>query len=148
MSGKKSNARRTPRAPLSPAAHSDIIRHATIYVQSMAAYQAGFKADATGNFAYAGAKGSQPGGRQLHKADKSLRKLVAISPACMAGRAPLTREELYAKAAVLTVVTQQMEVFSEPNRFERVFISLFAQETTDYLASLDKTDGMIGAVQS
>jgi hypothetical protein len=138
MSGKKSTAQGSPRPPSEPGAHSDIIRHATIYVQSMSAYQAGFKADATGNSTYAGAHRGQPGGRQLQKAAKALRKLIALSPAGIDGRAPLTREELYAKAAVLTVVMQQVEEFSEPDRFELAFISLFAQETTDCLANLDK----------
>jgi hypothetical protein len=133
MSGKDSKARRVPGG----ATHSDIIRYATIYVQSMAAFHAGFKADATGNFAYAGSHRSQPGGRQLHKAKKALRKLIAISPARVAGRPPLTREELHAKAAVLAVVTQQME-HSEPTKLERVLVSLFAQETTDWLASFSK----------
>jgi hypothetical protein len=141
MSRKKSTSRGSARPLAEPGVYSDIIRHAAIYVQSMAAYQAGFKADATGNSSYAGAHRNRPGGRQLHKASKALRKLIALSPAGIAGRASLTREELYAKAAVLTVVMQQVEEFSEPNRFELAFITLFAQETADCLASLDKAKG-------
>ena len=107
MSGKSSTARHVPGG----APHSDVIRYAVIYVQSMAAFHAGFKADVTGNFAYAGPHRNQPGNRQLHRAKKALRKLIAISFT----RPPLTREELHAKAAVLAVVTQQMEDSSQPS---------------------------------
>jgi hypothetical protein len=109
---------------------SETIRFATIYVQAMAAYDAGFNADATGNFAHAGGANDQLGGKQLQKAQKALLKLIAISPADMAGRPVLTREELFAKAAVAAVVSKQVDAW---NAIECAYIRLFAQEVSDFL---------------
>jgi len=114
---------------------SEIIVQSTVYLQAMAAYEAGFRADATGDWDYAGAGSDKLGGRQLCKASKALAKLVALSPAFAAGRVPLTREELFAKAAVMAVVSKQLEVFAEPDKVERETIRLFAQEVTDYLSA-------------
>jgi hypothetical protein len=58
-------------------ASSEIIRQCVIYVQSMAAYQAGFKVDLTGNFDHAGSGKGQPGRDHLRTADHALARLVA-----------------------------------------------------------------------
>ena len=50
-----------------------------IYAQSIAAYNAGFKVDYTGDNDSAGSQAL--GGRHLRKATRALMKLIALSPA-------------------------------------------------------------------
>src|SRR5450759_1962850 len=66
---------------------SEIIRQCVIYVQSMAAYQAGFKVE-IGNFDHAGTGKGQLGRDYLRTADHALARL--ISPSFVEGRAPLS----------------------------------------------------------
>jgi hypothetical protein len=48
------------------AKHSEIIEQCVIYAQSVAAYEAGFKVDSTGDFDYAGSgKGQADGVRRV-----------------------------------------------------------------------------------
>jgi hypothetical protein len=70
---------------------SKIIEQCVIYVQCLAAYDAGFSVDHTGDSDCAGK------GRQISKARRAMSKLIGLSPYLRAGAAPLTALELYAK---------------------------------------------------
>src|SRR5258708_25616533 len=83
---------------------SEIIEQCVVYVQSRAAYEAGFKADHTGQGDYAGA-GAKLGKRHLRKAQRGLLRLIALSPTDRPGRPPLSKDELFAKARVLQVIS-------------------------------------------
>jgi hypothetical protein len=70
---------------------SEIIEQCVVYAQSIAAYNAGFKVDHTGDMDNAGAQAL--GGPQLRKARRALHKLVALSPAFTNGKPPLSPQE-------------------------------------------------------
>ena len=89
---------------------SGIIEQCVIYAQSIAAYNAGFKVDPTGHFDHAGAHAL--GSEYLQRAAGALGKLVGLSPAFITGKPPLSREELFAKAGVLGIMTSPGGTFS------------------------------------
>jgi hypothetical protein len=107
---------------------SEIIKQCVIYVQQLAAYDAGMSVDRSGNFDYAGS------GREVRKARRAMLKLIALSPPCKTGAAPLTALELHAKADVLTAM-YGLRDDEEPDHVERAYIRFFAAEVTDFLAA-------------
>jgi hypothetical protein len=94
MSKKKSKAKAKPAKP----DRSKIIEQAVIYVQHIAAYDAGFTVDLTGNSEHCGKGGP------IKKARRAMMKLIGLSPHTTAGAAPLSAVELYAKAGVLAAM--------------------------------------------
>jgi hypothetical protein len=123
--GKKHKREQTPEK-------SEIIRQCVIYVQSMAAFQAGFKVDPTGYWDHAGSGKGQLGRDHVLAADHALARLVTLSPA--EGRAPLNAAELFAKAGALSVMwaqeggeTRSCEVT------ETAYVRFFAREVEDFM---------------
>jgi hypothetical protein len=113
-------------------AGSEIIRQCVIYVQSMAAYEAGFTVDLTGNWDHAGAGQDRLGGEHLAHADRALAKLIALSPSFVAGRAPLSAAELFAKAGVLSVIwSQEGGETRSCEATETAYVRFFAREVED-----------------
>jgi hypothetical protein len=119
-----------PRVDTATTQHSEIIKQCTIYAQSMGAYRAGFKSDTTGNWDYAGA--GTGGARFLFKARKALCKLIALSTECTGHVAPLTREELLAKASVMDMIVNNQEE-TEPDEIEGPYMRFFVAEVQTYL---------------
>jgi hypothetical protein len=114
-------------------AGSEIIRQSVVYVQAMAAYKAGFTADITRNWDHCGSGNEQLGGKHLREAGHALRRLIAISPASESGRSPLTAQELFAKARVLTVVLDQEGGQTRSlEADETVYVRFFAREVEDH----------------
>ena len=110
---------------------SEIIRQCVIYAQSIAAYQAGFEMDLTGNFDHAGSGKGQLGRDHLRTADHALARLVALSPA-FKGRAPLNEAELFAKAGVLSVIwSQEGGETRSCEATETAYVRFFAREVED-----------------
>jgi hypothetical protein len=107
---------------------SKIIEQCVIYVQSLAAYDAGFSVDRTGNSDYAG------DGSHIRKARAAMIKLIGISPHCTAGAPPLTASELHAKAGVL-VAMYGLRKDEGPDEIEMAYIRFFAGEVSDFLAA-------------
>jgi hypothetical protein len=107
---------------------SKIIEQAVIYVQQMAAYDAGFSADRTGDAEYAGKCG------EIKKANRAICKLIGLSPHKTPGAEPLTPDELFAKAGVLAAM-YGLRKDEEPNEDERAYIRFFAGEVLDFLAA-------------
>jgi hypothetical protein len=126
---KRTKKRKTTAKKLAPK-KSAIITQCVIYAQSMAAYHAGFKVDHTGDSDHAG---SQALGKEyMDNADRAVARLIGISPAFIGGKPPLLREELFAKAGVLSIMAEPGGTFNpEPN--EQTFVRLFAAEVEDYL---------------
>ena len=62
-------------------------------------------------------------------------KLIALGPACTAGRTPLNREELLAKAGVMSIIGMETNSFKEPENIECAYIRFFAREVEDYLSA-------------
>ena len=113
-------------------AGSEIIRQCVIYVQSMAAFTAGFEVDPSGNFDHAGSGKGQLGRKHLSHADHALRRLVALSPACLERRRPLTPPELLAKAGVLSAMwAQEGGKTRSCEPFETAYVRFFAREVED-----------------
>jgi hypothetical protein len=109
------------------AKRSEIVEQCVVYAQSIAAYQAGFKIDPTGDFDYAGCGKGQGGRRPFRQADRALFRLVALSSAYPGERPLLSREEMRAKAGVLSIIgTQPLE------KIEGAYIRFFAIELDDY----------------
>jgi len=106
---------------------SKIIEQCVIYVQCLAAYDAGFSVDPTGDADYAGK------GRQISKARRAMAKLIGLSPHCRAGAAPLTALELHAKAGVLAAM-YGLRNDEQPDHIEQIYIRFFAGEVSDFLA--------------
>jgi hypothetical protein len=130
---KKTASKKTAPKP----AGSETIRQCVIYVQAMAAYEAGFTADITGDWDHCGSGSEQLGGGHLREAGHALRRLIAISPACVEGRAPLTPAELFAKASVLTVVLDQEGGQTRSlEADETVYVRFFAREVEDAMRAL------------
>jgi hypothetical protein len=113
---------------------SEIIEQCVVYAQSIAAYNAGFKVDHTGDSNNAGSQAL--GGPYLRKARRALIKLIALSPACRSERPPLSREELFAKAGVMSIIGMETDSFKQPENVECAFIRFFAREVEDYLRAI------------
>jgi hypothetical protein len=126
--GKKHKREQKPAAAETPTERSKIIEQCVTYVQSLAAYDAGFNVDCTGNSEYCG-KGSQ-----IKKARRAMCKLIGLSPHGKWGAAPLTAEELHAKAGVLAAM-YGLRKDEQPDETETAYVRFFAGEVTDYLAS-------------
>jgi hypothetical protein len=112
--------------PIRESANSEIIRQCVNYAQSLAANDAAFAVDATGDSEYAGT------GNELRKAHRAMVRLNALSSAPDA--APLTAVELYAKAGVLKAM-YGLRKNEELNEYERDFTGHFAQEVLRCLAA-------------
>lgn len=101
------------------------------YVQNLAAHEAGFRVDVTGNSEYAGS------GRRIKNANRAMLKLIALSRHFKAGAAPLTAHELHAKAIVLA----GMYGLCNDERLdpiEMAYVRMFAGEVSDFLAANHK----------
>jgi hypothetical protein len=108
---------------------SETIRQAVLYLQSIAAFNAGFDAD-HGNFEIAGA-GGQLGNALMTAADSALHKLAKLG-------SKLSAPEMKAKAAVFRAMLQ----FESANLLERThrdFLAAFAIELEQHFreASID-----------
>jgi hypothetical protein len=122
-------------------AGSEIIRQCVIYAQSIAAYQAGFKVDLTGNFDHAGSGKGQLGRDHLRTADHALARLVALSPSFVEGRAPLNAAELFAKAGVLSVIwSQEGGETRSCEVTETAYVRFFAREVEDFMRAQAATE--------
>ena len=121
---KKSKAKAKPAKPDS----SKIIEQCVIYVQHLAAYDAGFSVDRTGNAEYCGKGG------QIKKARRAMCKLIGLSPHTTFDAAPLTPLELYAKAGVLAAM-YGLRKDEGPDETELVYVRFFAGEVSDFLAA-------------
>jgi hypothetical protein len=105
---------------------SKVIRDCVVYVQSMAAFSAGFHVDPTGNGDYCDV------GDFTKKANAALRRLQANSPDC----GP-TLDELFAKSMVLRIMFAAGGV-TEPR--ERAYARFFAAEVAVYCATIRSGD--------
>jgi hypothetical protein len=103
---------------------SEIIEQCVIYVQHLAAYDAGFRVDRTGDADYCGKGG------HIKKARRAMCKLIGLSP--HPGSAPLTSLELYAKAGVLAAM-YGLRKDENPDEIESAYIRFFAVEVSDFL---------------
>ncbi len=124
---KRTKKQKTP-AKKAVTKKSAIIAQCVVYAQSMGAHHAGFTVDHTGNSDHAGCQAL--GGEYIGSADQALRKLVGLSPA--AGKPPLSRDELFAKAGVLGIMANAGGSF-QPRPDEQVFVRFFAAEVEQYL---------------
>ena len=120
-------AKKKKAKPIAAPERSKIIEQCVIYVQCLAAYDAGFSVDHTGNSDYAGK------GRQISKARRAMAKLIGLSPHCRAGAEPLTALELHAKAGVLAAM-YGLRNDEQPDHIEQIYIRFFAGEVSDFLA--------------
>ena len=107
---------------------SEIIEQCVIYVQHLAAYDAGFSVDRTGNAEYCGKGG------QIKKARRAMCKLIGLSPHTTFDAAPLTPLELYAKAGVLAAM-YGLRKDEGPDETELAYVRFFAGEVSDFLAA-------------
>jgi hypothetical protein len=114
--------------PKNTAERSEIIEQCVIYVQQLAAYDAGFDVDHTGDSDYAGKGG------QIKKARRAMCKLIGLSPHKTPGAKPLTPLELHAKAGVLAAM-YGLRKHEQPGDIEQAYIRFFAGEVSDFLAS-------------
>ena len=110
------------------AARSEIIEQCVIYAQSIAAFQAGFKVDGSSDFDYAGSGKGQRGRRPARQAEHALLRLVALSSANYAEKPIPSREEMLAKAGVLSIIGMETDGFKHPEKMEGVYVRFFAQE--------------------
>lgn len=108
---KKAKSRAAP-------TRSKIIEQCVIYVQALAAYDAGSSVDRTGNSDYADA------GSHIRKARGAMIKLIGCSPHCTPGATPLNALELYAKAGVLAVM-YSLRKDEEPDEIELAYVRFF-----------------------
>jgi hypothetical protein len=109
--------------PVRESAGSEIIRQSVVYVQALAAHEAGFKADATGDCEFASDGG-------LSKAGRALAKLNALSRETAP---PLTALEVFAKASSLSEM-YGLRKDEELGEDERAYIGHFAKEVVRFLA--------------
>ena len=86
------------------------------------------RVDRQGDHAGAGAKLKK---RHLRKAKRALIRLIALSPIDRHGRPPLSKDELFAKARVLQVIS--MAKGDDP--VEGAYVRFFAREVEDYLSA-------------
>jgi hypothetical protein len=111
---------------------SKIIALSVRYLQLVAAFEAGFQADPTGNAEFA------TKGRLTARAGRILLKLAGSAP--FPGDMTLSLDELRAKAAVL----KQLCIFEEDSELseaERAFTAVFASECVQSLEHLAKNGG-------
>jgi hypothetical protein len=92
-------AKRKKSNPVAAPERSEVIAQCVIYLQQLASYDAGFKADATGDSEYAGR------GSQIGKAKRALGRLVGLSPACIEGKPKLVSENVGSHSACSTCIT-------------------------------------------
>ena len=111
------------------AERSEIIEQCVIYLQSKAAWLAGFEGDTTWDGLFAGSGKGELGRPHLRKADQAFRKLVGLSPAYCVGRSPLKFEELKAKAIVCRVMEESAD--TDLTQDERCFVRFFVREVED-----------------
>ena len=123
MGKKKAKQKHAPTAE-----RSKIIEQCVIYVQQLAAYDAGFKVDHTGESDFASKGG------QIRKARRAMLKLIGLSPYLKPGAKPILAIELHAKAGVLAAMygLQNREC---PDETEKTYIRFFAAEVSDFLAA-------------
>ena len=107
---------------------SKIIEQCVIYVQQLAAYDAGFKVDHTGDCDHASK------GRQIKKARRALFKLICLSPHMRSGAPPLTSLKLHAKVGVVAAM-YGLRKGEHPSDDEQTYIRFFAGEVSDFLAA-------------
>ena len=107
---------------------SEIIEQCVIYVQHLAAYDAGFKVDHTPDSDHASK------GAQLKKAHRAMCKLIGLSPHARPGVPPLSALELQAKAGVLTSM-YGLRGHECPGPMEQTYIRFFAGEVSDFLTA-------------
>jgi hypothetical protein len=107
---------------------SEIIEQCVIYAQSIAAYNAGFNVDRTGDFDYAGCGSNQLGQHHFRNAKRALIKLVVL------GRdlPTLSRDELFAKARVARLL-QDTGAGRNPEKYEAEYVRRFAKDVSQYL---------------
>jgi hypothetical protein len=105
---------------------SKIIEQCVIYVQCLAAYDAGFSVHRTGDADFCNT------GDQIKKAHRAMCKLVGLSPNKTHGTAAITPLDLYAKARVLETM-YGLRKDEEPNEIEMAYIPLFSGEVQDFL---------------
>jgi hypothetical protein len=120
--------KKSKKKTVEPARPSEIIRQCTIYAQSSAACKAGYYADPTGNFDYAGTGRGQMGSAYYDKAKRSLEKLVALSRE----KRPITADELFAEARVMNLLLKT-EARTNPEPEESDFVQRFAKDVAHYL---------------
>jgi hypothetical protein len=123
---KRPRKKTAPRKAIAPQ-RSKIIEQCVIYVQSLAAYDAGFSIDVSGDSDYAGK------GDHLETAKRAMLKLFGLSPHGR-GTTPLTPAELFAKAAVLAKIVG-LRKDHEPDHIETAYIRFFSGEVTDFLTA-------------
>jgi hypothetical protein len=107
---------------------SEIIEQCLIYAQSIAAYNAGFYVDPTGDFDYAGCGSNQLGRQHFRNAKRALIKLVALG----GGVPTLSRDELFAKARVVRLL-QKTDAKRSPEKHEVEYVTRFAKDVSQYL---------------
>jgi hypothetical protein len=107
---------------------SEIIAQCVIYVQYLAAYDAGFSVDRSGDADYAG------NGRHISKARRAMSKLIGLSPHLKEGAPSLTALELYAKAGVLAAM-YGLRKGEHPDEIEAAYTRFFAGEVSDFLTA-------------
>jgi hypothetical protein len=107
---------------------SEIIEQCVIYAQSIAAYNAGFNVDRTGDFDYAGCGSNQLGRHHFRNAKRALIKLVTLG-----GDVPaLSRDELFTKARVARLL-QTTDAKRNPEKHEAEYVRRFAKDVSQYL---------------
>ena len=109
-------------------AHSKIIEQCVIYVQQLAAYDAGFEVDHTGDSDYANKGG------HFKKARRAMCELIGLSPHKTPGAGALTALELHAKAGVLAAM-YGLRKHEHPDEIEQAYVRFFAGEVSDFLAA-------------
>lgn len=105
---------------------SKIIRLCVQYCQLIAANDAGFAADPSGDAGFATA------GNHLRRAARLLPKIVALSPHMVTGAEPLSADELAAKASVAQAL-YGLRSGEELEPDERLFMRFFAGEVAGHL---------------
>jgi hypothetical protein len=108
-------------------APSKIIEQCVVYVQQLAAYDAGFSVDRTDGSEHCN-------GKQIKKARGAMCKLIGLSPHKRHEAPVLTALELYAKAGVLTAM-YGLRNGEEPDETETTYIRFFAGEVADFLTA-------------
>jgi hypothetical protein len=132
---KKKKSKRA--AAETPSDHSPIIEQCVIYAQHLAAYDAGFSVDHTGDAEYCGKGG------HIKKARRAMCKLIGLSPHLSPHKRPgtvLTPLELHAKASVLAAM-YGMRKHEHPDEIETAYIRFFAGEVSDFLTANHEVSG-------
>jgi hypothetical protein len=130
-----SAARADPQSPKPPtevlSREVQLLEQCVTYLASWAAYHAAFQIDMGELESVYCPEG--PGIKYLRAADKALRSLNRLSPACKLGQGPLSIKELRAKAIVCRAM--EKEAPGDLTDDERLYVRLFAQEVEDFLAA-------------